>query len=1091
MSLKPLCVVVSALALTCTALGQPLELDTGRLMSDPQVTPATLTDGIWTITPPAGRRLYLLPLRLPTKVAQPLPLETHTKLTGGQFVGWYIPQSPKAKAQAEAQAAPRQQTATPTPPFGAFPPGLRLPQTLPNGQPIPESVRRQLESGQIPENVRQEMQRRGISLPQGLGGAGPTPGPTDLAAQYDKSPPRFAREAGLLADGQITWKLARGVPNAQVTSKNHLYGFMVSREAMPAAPEQRIVRGAGPQANQQRDAAQAEYKAAREAHLALTKTVRELPEEFTEPAPEVVYAIYMAPDRTPNFALAGDAPFPWTVKTSEFETLRGLATQNANEQALTDALEWLTSDTQPFSLHVSAALLASGTNLAQVKPDSILMPVVMRIVNEGDSFDRLLLVKAIAQNNQSVPVAGTILNTIMRDKDPATALMALRARAGDAQRQRDALKDEDLTLFADTTQRLLVTEDAAEVGDVLTPAFDLAKQNEPARDVLASKLDVKPLKGPRLEGLVRIVVEKAKEKDLLALMLLDTQLLGNGDVEVTKLTLGRILGDSSQPSQAPQGPSLLSRLGGSLGLGGTKPATPGAAPQPAAPTPPQPQPQRPSATPFSVFDRLEALNAPPNPQPQPGFPGGPGFPSPGGYGQPQPQQPKGPDPIEINRPGHGMVLALQSKDAPTRELAWKALPLFAIGQPTQRNTDEKNKVTVQDIYASLAQSAAGVDPTPVQIVTFLEQQKETAGVEAAYRTLMTEGKGEVRLLALQRFASGNNANLARVLGEMTGDERVKVVSLWYESASKQAPLVVGLLHQSEADGKPGQVASKLLQWLSQKMAADTRPADDEWAQNVGGPQVLIPGLGDKDEAYALGCAAALWSSALPATPEMAQQLHRKAGEVMRSVADPNEGHKQIETEWNTLRDTAIKAYLESAKGRYTLQVAAQAKPQNTPQAGYTPGQFPGPFPQPGPGFAPGRTPGAAAVGQSTARPINRKVEVELAFEEGGKVSLAPYDIAGQLVQQSVRIQFLNSSQLLNPKAAEPPPEAPQPPSVPGAPGAAPANPFPGPPGGFPAGPGVSSGQPVELSPVADGRWEGTTTLQDQRVLTVVLTRITE
>lgn len=1073
--------IACALFITPAVFSQPLVLDTGRLVSDPQVTPATVTDNIWTLTPPAGRKLYLLPFRIAGKVDQPTPLETTTRLTGGQFVGWYIPQSPHAAPSPTPAPAPRPVAPTPGP--GLLPPGLQIPRTLPNGQPIPENIRRQLESGQIPDAVRQEMQRRGIALPQGGPGAQPAAAvPVDVTGQYDKSAPRLAREASLLPDGQVSWKLARGLPNAQVTSKNHLYGFMVSREAMPPAPEQRLIRGAGPQVNQQREAAQAEYKAARETHLALTKAIRELPEEFTEPAPEVVYAIYIAQERMPNFSLTGDAPLPWSVKTPDFEMLRGLA-KNAAEQPLTDALEWLTGDSQPFSLRVAAALVSSGNNLSKVKPDGLLMPVVMRVVKEGDSFDRLLLVRAIAEGNQSVPIAGTILNSIMQDPDSDTALMALRARAGDAQRQRDALQPDDVRLFASTTQRLLAADSGPDAGQVIAPALDLAKQNEPARETLAAQLDFKPVRGARLESLVRVVVDKARDKDPLALMLLDRQLLGSEQNEVVQITLNRVIGDSpaASPSGAP-GTSLLSRLGSSLGFGGSRAQVPAAQPRPGLPAPTQPpQPPRPIATPFSVFDRLESLNTPPNPASPPGFPGVPGFPSPGGYAPAQPPQPKGPDPIEINHPRHGMILALQTKDAVTRELAWKALPSFALGQPVSRGAASEFKA--QDTYISLAEAATQLDPTPPQVIAFLEQQKDTAGVEAAYRKLMTDGQGEVRIQALTRFASGNNSNLSRVLTEMSAEDRIKVVSLWYESGSVPPPLSAGLLHQSEKDGEPGPIASKLVTWISQEIVAGRRPLDAQWSANVGGTQTLIPGLGDQDETFAMGCAAALWASVLPVALDSVQQLREKAAEIMRSAPTPNEGHTQVEAAWKTTRDEAIKQYLESATGRYTLQVAAHSPPQqaNNP---YGTGPLPGGFP-PQPGARTGRP------GQSMARPINRKLEIDLGFESPGKVAVTPYDITGQLVEQTAKIQFSNSSQLLNPKIAEPPAaQAAAAPPVPGAPGApTPPGPFPGPvPGGFPSA-GGPRGQPIELSPVAVGRWEGTAVLPDQRVMIVVLIKV--
>jgi len=81
----------------------PVRADIEALLKDNQVFPDRFSLEVWNLTPPRGRRIVLIPVRV-LEVARPMPLDRgHANLAGAQFVAWYIPKPQGAAAGARPE----------------------------------------------------------------------------------------------------------------------------------------------------------------------------------------------------------------------------------------------------------------------------------------------------------------------------------------------------------------------------------------------------------------------------------------------------------------------------------------------------------------------------------------------------------------------------------------------------------------------------------------------------------------------------------------------------------------------------------------------------------------------------------------------------------------------------------------------------------------------------------------------------------------------------------------------------------------------------------------------------------------------------
>jgi hypothetical protein len=102
------------------------------------------------------------------------------------------------------------------------------------------------------------------------------------------------------------------------------------------------------------------------------------------------------------------------------------------------------------------------------------------------------------------------------------------------------------------------------------------------------------------------------------------------------------------------------------------------------------------------------------------------------------------------------------------------------------------------------------------------------------------------------------------------------------------------------------------------VAEGKRPVASEWAQAVKSDDVLVGGLMDPDEGYALGCAAAIIGTVMPPTPELAKSLRDKAVSIGKAAPDTETAKRNVQARWAEIRKSLIGQQLSAMAGKYSV-----------------------------------------------------------------------------------------------------------------------------------------------------------------------------
>ena len=859
---KRIAAVVLAWACLCASGGAMQaaapDVDLVKLLTETELAPSTLSDGVWTLTPPRGRRLLLVPFAVPQRLAQPVSLsDVSTKLSGGQLVAWHIPVS-------DADGSPRSQP---------------------------------------------------------------------LAGQFKADPPRLTREAELRPDGTIRWKLTRSLPGGSVDDVHQLYALAIGRSLLDP-PRPRSTPGQRPA-----PVTPEEQRQRLAQRTAVINALKSLPDEFTAPAPATIYAVYSIPETLTRLAFAGPDPLPWSIPFTTFDQLREAARGTGDPKEWRPLLEQLTRDDHAFGMRIAAAFLAANSNISKLGENSLLVPLVEKLVTKGGPVTRRMLVEAVAASDNPTPVAGAMLDAVMADPDGSVAVAAMRARVNDAARRQQPLNDAQLKSFAESASRLLADPAGPPALAVLAPAMELARQNEAHLVGLSDRMRVHQVPESRRAEMIAAVLSGARQRDPLAARWLDKELLSPADPKLAAATLQQVISTplrtivepdpqlASEPSA--DGPSEAERparsgppRGGRAIVSAIFEGIPGASQPSEQSLPPAVGPTgvevAPRSTPIPAVrlpgSLLGGLSSSHAEAPQQSL---------------QPALRTVPDqPYPLDSPEHNLLQLLANKDTSLRELAWRALPRFTIATADSPTSLSQQKLT--ETYVALADAAGALDPTPVEVVPFLQAQADRAAVELGMQRLLAKAHGPARVTAMLHVAAAGATPLAEALTAMSADERVAVAGLWYSAASSAdeesgggEPLVLGLLRHDE----PASAGSPVVQWFAQQVAEGRRPPAGDWAQAVGSDETLIAGLTSPDERYALACAAAIIGTVMPPDEPMAAALRGAAMEIASSASDNEELQREVQLRWSELRQTMIRERLRSAAGLYSVTLRILPTPQ--------------------------------------------------------------------------------------------------------------------------------------------------------------------
>lgn len=863
--------------------GTPYQVDLVTLVKDAQVTAATVSDGVWNAAPAADRQLLLIPLRLKA-VTQPTEVTNDgAKLVGGRFIAFFIPEGGRVGAGVAGGGGE----------FGGedF---AEFDQGLDAGNP----------------GVGGGL----AGLGGGLGGA--------TGPQVDVAPPRMTRDLTLHPEGRITWKLSRGIPGAEVIkSQNKAYALYLDRSQIvrPVPPtaarrasggedfdgeRQRIDPAQRRAAQEQMRQQQAVYQQEVNAYNQLVRLIGQLPTEFSEPAPPIIYAVYDFPKLLPRISMTGEAPLPLELRVDQFTALRQIAAGQGDARAIAAVLMDIAGNQQPVNLSLAAASLSGSNQLAAITPDNPLMRLIEPMMTKADRTARMALVDALGTNANATasPFASVVLQKAMTDPEPLVALTALKASMAQNQGRVDP---NQLTQVAAAISNMLKSPEAPPMAESLGLLMQVSGSGGGAESslplqLLSSQVKLAATPPQRRPEMVNYVVAHARRNQPLAARWVDQQLLGSGDIALQVLTLEAIA--------AGEGPMLA---GGQqvAGQGGYERQGPGR---------------------NMPWQQMGMFNAAGDAQYNSGieeepvmedFEGGGGQMTGGAF---MPTGPAGPIPIE--RVDHAILPLLASADQTLRPAAWAALPHFAFSQNQNLPPD--------GFYQAVAAAAVATKPTPAEAGTILNGNlpSQLAGLSR----IVSEGEGPGRFTAARALALNAPGELLKALVAMSPDARHDLTAWWYKLpdatgvARLNAPAFVGLIRQQGVGDAPSPVVPWFIQQLQQR---HTPPGANDWITGAGGEAGVVAGLTSTDKKYAEAGAAALVGSIAWPTPEGMKTLQDQVAKATLGVRDVALQQKKADEAWKLAKPKIIAALTPQIAGNYKAEVriATVATPNEMPK----------------------------------------------------------------------------------------------------------------------------------------------------------------
>ncbi len=381
-----------------------------------------------------------------------------------------------------------------------------------------------------------------------------------------QDPPLLTRELDVHPDGTLHWKLDRVLPGASVAPTNNLYGLLLDRQRLldlaPADPE-RLTRNSGESTadyQQRRLAAMNAYRDAAGAYRDLKAQIRDLPDQFSQPLPPRVEAVFEIRDSVQTLEISGYEPLPWQLGIADLRSLaqavgsgagRGGAEPSDAASTMLELLDrWPAAYTDRLVADALAAVLDAGN--APLGP--ALHKVAQALLGSEDPAARRTVLRAVVEAGLS-PEAQSLIAAAATDDDDVVGLYVLRGLV----RMRAGVREE-LAELLPRVNALVADERGAGAAAVVQVLAGVVDGGGLDADQIASILDVF---GPGVNlgaapadqrGAMIDAVLNAAGSNRLAANWLDRALLGHDDPQVVGATLSAIEAmRSSTDTQRPSG----------------------------------------------------------------------------------------------------------------------------------------------------------------------------------------------------------------------------------------------------------------------------------------------------------------------------------------------------------------------------------------------------------------------------------------------------------------------------------------------------------------------------------------------------------
>lgn len=380
-------------------------------------------------------------------------------------------------------------------------------------------------------------------------------GPNEVVVALNFAPPRLTKECVLTADGRIKWSTPRAMPHSKLHNDSNVYTLKADPRRLKAPTQPRIARNAGesPLAYQQRRRKMlADYQAERTRYVIRRKAVSETEDDFEEPTPDRLWAVFESTPLLREFKLSGPAPLPWKVDMERFRELRTMASAPpAKLSPLLKVVTELVADGHPLSDRAAAIAITSGDTPRVIPADHALVDTIKKLLTNGDRRTRMQIAAGFAKHAAVAPAAGPILLAAATDPDPIVTFGALSARVAVAGSEPDAALTAKVT---ESVTRLLPMSEAPPVGDLINLVLKLATKQPDSAATLADGIDLARVHTDNRAAMIFQVLGHAARNNTVAMRWLDRQLLGGTNARIRNETMIKIVELSAAPAPAtPKG----------------------------------------------------------------------------------------------------------------------------------------------------------------------------------------------------------------------------------------------------------------------------------------------------------------------------------------------------------------------------------------------------------------------------------------------------------------------------------------------------------------------------------------------------------
>ncbi len=838
-----------------------LSLDTDALLTSNEVFPDRVNDPVWNLTPQEGRRLFKLPLRIERVTGTAELRSPPIDVRGGRFVAWHITGTDAGSGGFRGGAGRGGYGGDPySGGYGGDPYDSGYGGDPYGGRQAPVQVGPR---GQFNPQQRPQASPRGQAAESDV-------------AQVPPGAPQLARKIVLTPDGRLSWSLDRSIPGAEVNQSNDGYVLKVRPDRLaemepqrPGADRRRQTLSRGnPGASrptldrgaiEQRREAEARYRQELEQYRDLRTAIRDLPDEFSVPAPPMVWAVFEVPEALPELTLNGEDPLPWAISFEDLTAMRAAAGRSFaggdgrldfEGLQLVSQLSLLAREGHPLTHRLIADIVVRAGLAGRAQPNDPLYRLLGTLIESEDAQASRTVTAALAAVEPSTSATVMLLRDAARRNDPGVQIAALRGLLRGDPDNPSHLQD----MLASAT-RLLRDEQGPPAGEVVRGIVEGLPGESEALSLFVSGVDFATLSAARREQAIRAVAQAAGTS-ALASAWLDKKLLGSDDEAVRRQTLEVLATTAGGESFArPVADAFLALFGNTD------------AAQPA------------------VSTRPLRLNTP----------------------------------LPIDSAEHALLDLLRSDDDDLRTLAWRSLPAFRIGPPdgssrqgeatgdrgrfASRGSSTGSADDTDEIYRRLMEAAMSQRQTPKSLAHFLADQPHVPRATEALCKLVITGDSAASASAARKLI-GSDRPLDQILPRLGLDERSTLAARLYEAVDGEHPPVVGLLRQTDE-------RAAVLGWFANQVVSGTLPPPAAWAEPFNDEQQLLQLAGAPDAELAAGAVAALVYAAGGDARTAREMIARFANAGDRTV----DGLRSI---WSPAKQQIFARRLASAAGRYRL-----------------------------------------------------------------------------------------------------------------------------------------------------------------------------